>query len=144
MFETATFLDLMDALVRKCHQMSKDKGFWDEGERVFHSSGMSAEDDLPTTSETRVKTAPWNFGEKIALVHSELSEALEAHRKGNPPSEKITDTDGKPYGLVAEEMADVVIRVCDLCGKLGIDLGRAILAKTEYNAKRPHKHGKRY
>ena len=136
MFETAMFLELMEKLVKKCHENSKSKGFWDEKAIVNDEEGRVF--------------APWNFAEKIALMHSELSEALEAHRVGNPPCEKTYPSgfDGTPVKLdmcsVAEEMADVVIRVADLCGKMEIDLGRVILAKMEYNARRPMKHGKAY
>ncbi len=70
-------------------------------------------------------------GTLIALIHSELSEALEAHREGDVEN-------------FAEEMADVVIRVADLCGGYGIDLEAAIVAKMERNRQRPRLHGKRY
>ena len=79
-----------------------------------------------------------NFGEKIALIHSELSEALEAHRK-NLPSDHIVGFPG-----VAEELADALIRIFDLAGKLQIPLGEALMAKLQYNLSRPYKHGKAY
>lgn len=75
---------------------------------------------------------------KIALMHSELSEALEADRKGLQ-SEVIPGLSG-----VAEELADTVIRVLDYCGAHGIDLGAAIAAKMQVNLNRPYKHGKAY
>lgn len=67
-------------------------------------------------------------GTMLALIHSEVSEALEADRKGD--SENF-----------AEELADVVIRILDLCGSKDIDLQAAILKKMEFNKSRPHKHG---
>lgn len=73
-----------------------------------------------------------NLPEKIALMHSELSEALEVLRKGGQKAE------------LAEELADTVIRIFDFCGFLNIDLGEAILIKMEYNASRPYKHGKSF
>ena len=72
----------------------------------------------------------------IALMHSELSETLEAYREGNPESTKIP-----PYTKVEAEMADVVIRVIDHCHARGHRLAEAILAKMAYNESRPHKHG---
>ncbi len=67
----------------------------------------------------------------IALVHSELSEALEADRNGDA-------------AMVAEELADTVIRILDMCGGLEIDLEHEIVRKMKTNEGRPKKHGKRY
>lgn len=74
----------------------------------------------------------------IALMHSELSEALESYRSGEPLVH-FTDT-GKPEGLVVE-YADVVIRIMSHVEKLGYDLQSAIQTKMAYNATRPFKHG---
>lgn len=94
------------------HAWAKRKGFWDT-ER--------------------------NDGEMIALMHSELSEALEGIRHGNPPSDKIPD-----FSAAEEEMADVVIRVLDTCTARGWRLFDAINAKMAYNEGRPYRHGKRF
>jgi len=80
-----------------------------------------------------------NAGEKIALMHSELSEALETLRKGNPESMKIPG-----FSHLEEELADCVIRIMDFAGYHGLDLAEAIIAKFEHNACRPHKHGKKF
>lgn len=68
------------------------------------------------------------IGTMLALIHSEVSEALEACRKSNEDN-------------FIEELADVCIRVFDLCGKLQIDLEGAIEAKMLRNKKREYKHG---
>lgn len=81
-----------------------------------------------------------SFGDRIALIHSEVSEALEAFRECGDTGKVWHRADGKPEGVVVE-LADVVIRIADLCGKHGLDLERAILDKLAFNATRPHRHG---
>lgn len=72
-----------------------------------------------------------NFGELIALMHSELSEALEADRK-NLMDDKL------PHRRGAEvELADAIIRILDACGGFGYDIGGALVEKLLFNAVRP-------
>ena len=80
-----------------------------------------------------------NDGELIALIHSELSEGLEGLRHGNPKSDKIPE-----FTSIEEELADVVIRVCDMAGGKKLRLQKAIVAKLEYNKTRELKHGKKF
>lgn len=82
--------------------------------------------------------SPPSIPERLCLVHSEVSEALEAFRNGDDGFR--IDENGKPEGL-ASELADVIIRIADLCAYLGIDLDEAIKVKMAYNATRPYMHG---
>lgn len=105
-------------LIKTAHGNAVDHGWWDE---------------------------PKHFGELIALIHSEASEALEEFRNGHTPTEEYLVPDGKnkinkPEGIPSE-LADIVIRVFDLCGHYNIDLEVAIKNKMKYNESRPYKHG---
>lgn len=71
-----------------------------------------------------------NFGEVIALMHSELSEALEAHRK-NLMDDKLPDRPG-----IEVELADCTIRIFDTAAALKLDLAGAIIEKNRYNQTR--------
>ena len=81
-----------------------------------------------------------NFGELLMLITTEAAEAMEEYRKGRDFKETYHDKKGKMCGIPSE-LADIVIRVMDLCGYYGIDLEEAIKNKHEYNKARPYKHG---
>lgn len=99
---------------------------------------------------------PRSVAEHVALLVTEIGELYEAHRDGVDPHEHLYDLPcnkssrdmyddegnlGKPSGIPSE-LADLVIRCCDMASELGIDLVRAIEEKMAYNATRPHKHGR--
>ena len=71
-----------------------------------------------------------NVGELIALAHSELSEALEAHRK-NLMDDKLPHRRG-----IEVELADCMIRILDTACGLGLDIGGALVEKLEFNKTR--------
>jgi NTP pyrophosphatase (non-canonical NTP hydrolase) len=94
--------------------------------------------------ENAVKHGWWDedrhFGSVVALMHSELSEALEEYRNGHEPNEIYFGEGGKPEGIPIE-LADCIIRILDYCGKKEIDIDGAIRLKHEYNKTRPYRHG---
>ncbi len=95
----------LNLLAHDIHENAKSKGFYDD---------------------------VVSFPQSIALIHSELSEALEAHRNG------------ETVERIAEELADAVIRILDTGAYQHYNVGSALIAKMEKNKARPHKHGKRY
>lgn len=96
-----------------CYESARDSGWWH---------------DLTTGAST--KDNPLTFSNKLCLVHSELSEAMEADRKGLM-DDKLPNRDGREV-----ELADAVIRIFDMAGAYGMDLGAAISEKMIYNASR--------
>ena len=81
-----------------------------------------------------------NFGELLMLVVTEVAEVMEEHRNGRLMKETYVNKNGKMCGIPSE-LADIVIRVMDICGYYNIDLEQAIAEKHEYNKSRPYKHG---
>ena len=79
---------------------------------------------------------PREDGTVLALVHAEVSECLEALREGNPPDKQCPG-----FSQAEVELADVVIRIMDFCERRGWSLGRAVVAKHEFNKTRPFMHG---
>lgn len=78
----------------------------------------------------RVQDNPLAFGSKVMLVVTELSEAIEGDRKD-------LNDDKLPHRKMREvELADAVIRIFDLAGAYGLDIGSAIAEKLQYNATR--------
>ena len=130
---------MINELCAAAHENAKEKGFYESEPSVI---------------------------ERLALIHSEVSEALEADRQSEYAMLSQITLRGladKNYGAsfcddgvfkeyfepevkntFQDELADICIRVFDLAGHLGIDLEAHIKAKMRYNAMRPHKHGKKY
>ncbi len=116
--------DMLNAICRRVHLANER--WWrslDTGERIHR-----------------------NIGELLMLTVSELAEAMEGHRK-DLPDDKL------PHRTMFEvELADAIIRIADICGGLGLDLGGAFEEKMRFNAMREdhtaaHRlgaHGKKY
>jgi NTP pyrophosphatase (non-canonical NTP hydrolase) len=71
-----------------------------------------------------------NVGEMLALVHSEISEALEGHRKG------LMDDHLPQYRMFTVELADAIIRILDIAANIAPELPEALMDKLEYNRRR--------
>lgn len=94
------------------HSLAREKGWWPENQ---------------------------NIPEKICMIHTELSEAVDEYRKGKGVRVYYGES-GKPEGMPVE-LADAMIRIMDLAGYLGIDLEKVINLKHEYNQSRAYRHG---
>lgn len=99
-----------------------------------------------------------SFGDDIALLHSEVTEAFEAYRKGDmelmfPAVEYVDTTYGERFQKIVvdpavinpssmpAELADVFIRLLDTCERYNIDLVEAFEQKLAYNRNRAYRHG---
>jgi NTP pyrophosphatase (non-canonical NTP hydrolase) len=109
MLDWSNFFQAWHSFAKKTHQISVEHGF-----------------DSPDQNKAEV----------LALIHSEISEALEALREDNPRSKKIP-----PYSCVEEELADAVIRIANFGKTHNWDIAGAIQAKTVYNSNRTYRHG---
>jgi len=85
-----------------------------------------------------------NDAEKIALMHSELSEVLEVIRTVMPKGEILKSEKVPEINAIDEELADTIIRILDYCNARGINIGKAVYLKAGYNETRTYKHGKKF
>lgn len=109
-------------LVEVCHDASKTAGWWSDPK-----TGV----DLAAEMRSGSRFGKALAAEKLCLVHSEVSEAMEGHRKG------LMDYKLTHRPMAEVELADAVIRIADLAGAMGYDLGGAIAQKLAFNAIRP-------
>lgn len=113
------------------NQNVRVKGFWDDMHNAIkHLKESGADEALINATKNAF------ISQKLDLIHSELGEATEAMRKQNYGLER-KDT-------FEDEIADVLIRLCDLCGELDIDIEKQIEWKFNHNKTRENKHGKSF
>lgn len=105
-------------LTKLVHDINIKSGWWTD---------IETGEDLTSKLGEKPKR---NVPEMLCLIHSEVSEAMEGHRK-NLMDDKLTH---RP--MLEVELADAVIRILDMCGGLGLDLQGAIFEKLSYNMQR--------
>jgi len=102
----------VNVLIEQCHGAADASGWWK---------------DLRTGLSTKEAD---NVPEKLMLVVSEIGEAMEGHRKN------LQDEHLPEFLSIEVELADGIIRICDLAGAKNYRLAEALAAKMQYNAER--------
>lgn len=115
---------------RRCHAASATAGWWGPTVTVEGPSAITLHADVAQVREG-TKLGKALVGQKLMLIVSEVAEAMEGHRKG------LMDDKLPHRPMIEVELADAVIRIADLAGALGLDLGGAIAEKLAFNAQRP-------
>lgn len=122
-------------LAELANKNARHKGFYEDQEWVQ----AAVEGDIPSWRDKGPKgwLKSTALQASIARMHEELSEAVQAVRKGNPSDDHLPQ-----YSGLEADLADVIIRILDCAGEHKLKVGGAVIDKMLYNSKRPHKHGK--
>ena len=127
------FVAEFKALQVDIHATAREKGWWENRDNLeIASQSLRGEHDRRLEKFARVS----NQISCLMLVVTEIAEAVEAIRHGNPPDDKIPNFSG-----AEAECADAIIRLMDLAEREGWDLAGAIVEKAEMNKGRAHMHG---
>ena len=124
------FVEAFNEVAKGVHETARAKGWWEKRDRLEEAAGDAGIDGLHSFAKDTLDAA------SLALIHSEVSEALENIRHGKTPDDKIPDFTG-----VEAELADVIIRIMDTAHARGWRVAEAIEAKTEMNKGRELLHG---
>jgi NTP pyrophosphatase (non-canonical NTP hydrolase) len=136
----------INELVLKVHQNAKDHGWWDKPRSMAEllclihsevSEALEEDRNCHKPGETYYSGKSELYMQMGSMAYSTLL-ANTPRFDFDQTGEKISIT--KPEGIPSE-LADIVIRVMDICGHYGIDLDAAIAEKMEYNRTRPMCHG---
>jgi NTP pyrophosphatase (non-canonical NTP hydrolase) len=140
------YIDKFDAIANDVHDTAKEKGWWDIQtaeewlkKKYMDDDGSGREfyeTDMIAAYKDGQKNPLPNIPEKLMLVVSEVVEAMEALRMGDPQSTKIPE-----FKAFEAELADVQIRIKDLAKYLKLRVAEAEIEKSNYNKTRPYKHG---
>jgi len=122
----------LNNLASACYANAKAHGFTEYGD-MLRSGAFEFTDTDKLMYE----------GNLLMLVVGELSEAHEQLRHGRQMTERYYSEGSKPEGAPSE-LADVIIRVLDICGAYGIDIEAVVAEKMRYNAGRPFLHNKKF
>ncbi len=114
-FLESVFENAFNDMATQVHMTTREKGFWENAEHR-------------------------NQPEMIALMHSELSEALEALRK----DPYVPDSKVPARTNLECELADTIIRIMDFAKAYDLKVAEAICEKARYNQSRAYKHGKKF
>lgn len=122
----------LNQLAEQIHQDNRAKGFYEGPDNLI------ALVEKYGTDEDKDAIGKLFGAQRIALMHSELSEGLEGHRKD------LMDDHLGHRSSFEVELADALIRILDAAGHYKIDILGAVAEKLAYNRSRPYKHGKKY
>lgn len=125
------FINAWNVLAELAHENARNKGFWDERDQLC-ALAKKHSPELGKFADITIKALG------VALEHSELSEALEGIRHGNPPDDKIPE-----FTAEEAESADAIIRIMDRGASKKLRIAEAVISKMKFNSTREYKHGKK-